>query len=100
MTRLFRPPGLVTLTLNFAPREIICPHRENLKLRHPPHKTLIARTNHGNLQRTLYPLCTYVPIGGRLLCAYERIMSNFNQSLSDDEKAALSNLEAALKPLF
>jgi DNA-binding MarR family transcriptional regulator len=27
-------------------------------------------------------------------------MSNFNQSLSDDEKAALSNLAAALKPFY
>jgi DNA-binding MarR family transcriptional regulator len=27
-------------------------------------------------------------------------MSNFNRSLSDGEKAALSNLEAALKPFF
>src|SRR5258705_11466652 len=27
-------------------------------------------------------------------------MSSFKQSLSDDEKAALSNLEAALKPFF
>jgi hypothetical protein len=27
-------------------------------------------------------------------------MSNLNQSLSDDEKAALSNLEAALKPFY
>src|SRR5260370_24418543 len=28
------------------------------------------------------------------------VMSNFNQSLSDDEKAAISNLEAALKQFF
>jgi hypothetical protein len=45
-------------------------------------------------------LCTYVLIVGRLLCAYDDVMSNFNQSLSDDEKAALSNLESALKPFF
>jgi len=37
---------------------------------------------------------------GQLLCAYEDIMSSFKQTLSDDERAALSNLEAALKPFF
>jgi hypothetical protein len=49
-----------------------------------------------------YPVTDYPRFarGGDLLCAYEGIMSNFNQSLSDGERDAPSNLEAGLRPFF
>jgi hypothetical protein len=49
-----------------------------------------------------YPVTDYPRFAraGDLLCAYEGIMGNFNQSLSDGERDALSNLEAGLRPFF
>jgi len=66
-------------------------------------KTHIAKAN---IIGPVPALFTFLPVnylhlrGGDLLCAYEGIMSNFNQLLSDGERDALSNLEVGLRPFF
>jgi hypothetical protein len=88
-----RSPALSSSLSTFLPVNYLHPRGGGFWQLHPPFKKLIDQANQRNSQGTFYPLWRYSPIVGQLLCAYEGIMSNSNQSLSDGERDALSNFD-------